>query len=199
MNIYEKLLTAKIKLVEMGLQKSGHNKYSNIQYYELSDIMIPILKVCQELKLSTSVSFDNEKASLTIVDCEKPENSIVIQSPMREANLKGCHAIQNLGAVETYQRRYLYLTAFDIVENDILDKTLNKDNHVNNQIDNATDKLNNAMDESVQKDIAKFVDYFGNKQLEATDLDDFNKVKSGNVNRQELNALIQKFKTKYSS
>jgi hypothetical protein len=40
---------------------------------------------------------------------------------MREANLKGTHPIQNLGAVETYSRRYLYTIAFDIVESDTLD------------------------------------------------------------------------------
>ena len=40
---------------------------------------------------------------------------------MAEANLKGTHPIQNLGAVETYQRRYLWMTAMEIVEHDILD------------------------------------------------------------------------------
>ncbi len=42
---------------------------------------------------------------------------------MAEANLKGCYPIQNLGAVETYSRRYLYVTALEIVEHDALDAT----------------------------------------------------------------------------
>jgi hypothetical protein len=42
---------------------------------------------------------------------------------MADANLKGCHPIQNLGAVETYSRRYLYVTALEIVEHDALDAT----------------------------------------------------------------------------
>ena len=42
---------------------------------------------------------------------------------MKDATLKGAHPIQNLGAVETYQRRYLYMTAFEIVEADVLDAT----------------------------------------------------------------------------
>ena len=46
---------------------------------------------------------------------------------MSEANLKGCHAIQNVGAVQSYQRRYLYMTALEIVEQDALDKTTGKD------------------------------------------------------------------------
>ena len=42
---------------------------------------------------------------------------------MGEADLKGCHSVQNLGAVQTYTRRYLYITAFEIVEHDALDAT----------------------------------------------------------------------------
>jgi hypothetical protein len=42
---------------------------------------------------------------------------------MAEANLKGCHPIQNMGAVQTYSRRYLYVSALEIVEHDALDAT----------------------------------------------------------------------------
>ena len=45
---------------------------------------------------------------------------------MSTAELKGCHAIQNLGAVETYVRRYLYFAAYEIVEAEALDRTQNK-------------------------------------------------------------------------
>jgi hypothetical protein len=42
---------------------------------------------------------------------------------MSEASLKGCHPVQNLGAVETYVRRYLWVTALEIVEHDGLDSS----------------------------------------------------------------------------
>ena len=42
---------------------------------------------------------------------------------MEELELKGCNKIQALGGTETYQRRYLYMAAFDIIENDLFDKT----------------------------------------------------------------------------
>jgi hypothetical protein len=42
---------------------------------------------------------------------------------MGSAALKGCHEVQNVGAVETYQRRYLWVTAMEIVEHDALDAT----------------------------------------------------------------------------
>jgi hypothetical protein len=49
---------------------------------------------------------------------------------MAEANLKGTHPIQNLGAVETYQRRYLWMTAMEIVEHDVLDANTGYDEPV---------------------------------------------------------------------
>jgi hypothetical protein len=42
---------------------------------------------------------------------------------MEELELKGCNKIQALGGTETYQRRYLYMSAFDIIENDLFDAT----------------------------------------------------------------------------
>jgi hypothetical protein len=48
---------------------------------------------------------------------------IHINSPMSSAALKGCHEVQNLGAVQTYLRRYLWVTAMEIVEHDALDAT----------------------------------------------------------------------------
>lgn len=77
-------------------------------------------------KMTSTITFTKEQAALTLIDIEKPESQIVFTSPMASANLKAAHEIQNLGAVETYQRRYLYMTAFEIVEADILDVTQGK-------------------------------------------------------------------------
>jgi len=46
---------------------------------------------------------------------------------MAEANLKGAHPIQNLGAVLSYQRRYLWMAALEIVEHDIIDASPNNE------------------------------------------------------------------------
>jgi hypothetical protein len=73
------------------------------------------------------VSFDKDIATMTIVDLESNTN-MEITSPMGSAALKGCHEVQNIGAVETYQRRYLWVAALEIVEHDALDATTGKDN-----------------------------------------------------------------------
>ena len=59
---------------------------------------------------------------MTIVDTEDA-SQIILTSPMGSADLKGCHVVQNIGAVETYQRRYLWVAALEIVEHDALDAT----------------------------------------------------------------------------
>jgi hypothetical protein len=67
------------------------------------------------------VSFGKDLAELKVINIEKPDEVVTFTSPMADANLKGCHPIQNLGAVETYNRRYLYVSALEIVEHDALD------------------------------------------------------------------------------
>ena len=121
MNIYEKLQNAKVELQEMNIKKSGHNDFSNYDYFELKDFLPEINELFQKIKLCSIVSFNNEYATLEIVNSEKVDEKIVFTSPMKELNLKGANAIQSLGGVETYQRRYLYLVALEITENDVID------------------------------------------------------------------------------
>lgn len=118
MNIYQKLATARVKLQERGLQKTGKNQRFN--YFELKDFLPAVNEIFNELKLCSVVSYDNEFATLTIFDGEK-EDKIVFTSPMVQRALPSGTDIQNLGAIQTYQRRYLYLTALEIAENDLVD------------------------------------------------------------------------------
>ena len=124
MNIYEKLNEARIRFQNANVKKSGCNKFAGYNYYELTDILPQVNKIASELKFACIVNFSNELATLDFVDCEKGDK-ITFTSPMSTAQLKGCHAVQNMGAVETYIKRYLYQNAFEIVENDALDGTMN--------------------------------------------------------------------------
>ena len=120
--VHKKLMQARIMLQNAPLKKSGHNKFAGYSYFELGDFIPTINSIFNEVGLCGVVSYDSEIASLTITDTDDG-TSIVITSPMAEANLKGCHPIQNLGAVETYTRRYLWVTAMEIVEHDALDSS----------------------------------------------------------------------------
>ena len=73
------------------------------------------------------MSFTPIEATLTVINSTKPDEYIVFSSPMSTAALKGCHDVQNLGAVQTYMRRYLYFLALEIVEHDELDAVTGKE------------------------------------------------------------------------
>lgn len=120
MGVYKKLMQARIKLQETNLTKSGHNKFAGYKYFELGDFLPAIQKIFAELNLCGIVSFGTEIATLTITDIDDGSQT-QITSPMSSAALKGCHEVQNLGAVETYIRRYLWVAALEIVEADVVD------------------------------------------------------------------------------
>lgn len=126
MNIYEKIQQVRVELQNLGLNKSGKNKFAGYTYFELSDFLPAINQLCKDHKLMTHISFTREEATLTIINAEAPDEKVTYTSPMYEAVLKGAHPIQNAGAVITYQRRYLMMLAFEIVECDALDSTQGK-------------------------------------------------------------------------
>jgi hypothetical protein len=125
-SVYKKLNEAREKFHALKLVKTGENKFAGYKYFELGDFLIPALQVFREVGLCAYVSFDKEIATMTIVDMDSAEK-MEITSPMGSAALKGCHEVQNIGAVETYQRRYLWVAALEIVEHDALDATTGKD------------------------------------------------------------------------
>jgi hypothetical protein len=127
MNVYQRLSLAREKFHALKLTKTGHNKFAGYYYFELGDFLIPALRVFREAGLCAHVTFDKDVATMVIRCDDKPEDWFNIESPMGSAALKGCHEVQNIGAVETYQRRYLWVAALEIVEHDALDATTGKD------------------------------------------------------------------------
>lgn len=123
MNVFQKLNDARERFHQSKLNKSGHNKFAGYKYFELSDFVVPALQIFKEVGLTSVIRFGKDMAEMCIVNTEKPDEVIVITSPMSSAALKGCHEVQNLGAVQTYIRRYLWVAALEIVEHDALDST----------------------------------------------------------------------------
>lgn len=121
LNIFERLQLLRIDIQKANLKQSGINKFANYKYFDLKDIVPTINILLLKYKLTTHITFTNEMATLTIINCHKPDEKIIFTSPMRDLEIKGLNNIQVLGGVETYQRRYLYLIAFDIVESDLIE------------------------------------------------------------------------------
>ena len=132
MNIYEKLQNVRVELAAEGLTKGKTNTYSGYSYFEMSDFLPQVNRLCQKHKLghATTFSDDGKMVVLTVVDTEKPDAKIDFKIPASSAQLKASHPVQNLGAVLTYSRRYLYMTAFDIVQADMLEAITGKEGTV---------------------------------------------------------------------
>ena len=120
MKVYKKLVEVRNELQTMPLSKSGHNKFAGYKYFELGDFLPSIQILFKKHGLCDVISFTQDLATMVVYDVEDG-SSVTFTSPMGSAQLKGCHEVQNIGAVETYQRRYLYVTALAIVEHDALD------------------------------------------------------------------------------
>ncbi len=134
LSIFKKLLKARTMFLESDIKKSGKNMHLTYKYFELGDIVPVATRIFSEIGLLSLVTYDNETASMTLVNTDNPEETIQFTSPMREiepiiSNTKGTevtNAIQRLGSVETYQRRYLYMAALDIVESDEMEANTGK-------------------------------------------------------------------------
>lgn len=157
MNIYEKIQLIKKELLEANLKKSGENKFANFKYYELADFLPTIINLCNEHKVYTGISFDNEKATLEVRNIENVEEVVYYTSPMEQLELKGCNKVQALGGTETYNRRYLYQACFDIIENDMFDG--------NNGVENMTK-------EQAQEYVINFGKHKGAKLIDLIEKDD---------------------------
>ena len=127
LSVYAKLADARRMMRSRTLKKSGHNKFAGYNYFELGDFLHPALEIFDQLGLISIVSFTKEQAQLCVVDIEGG-GEIVFSCPFGSAALKGCHEVQNMGACQTYNRRYLYTLALELLEHDALDSTTGSGN-----------------------------------------------------------------------
>lgn len=117
-NVYRALQSMRVALQEKDIKKSGHNDYGKYDYFELSDFLPEINKLALENNIVCIYEITDKDAILHIADMEDFENRIDFRIPLAEVSTKGANAIQLVGSLTTYTRRYLYMIAFEIAEND---------------------------------------------------------------------------------
>ena len=153
MSIYAKLAQARVKLQKENLKKTGNNR--SFKYFELKDFLPRVNEIFDELKMCAVVRYSSELATLTIYDCEKDE-SIEFTSPMVQKALPSGTEIQNLGAIQTYQRRYLYLTP---------EKTEQKKQESQKRYNESTQQnVNSTQDKSILDKLKAGLKECGNKK-----------------------------------
>jgi hypothetical protein len=123
LNLMQRMNMIICDLQAMNLKKTGLNKSEKRQfyYYELGDFLPCLNELCKQHGIYKQIWFTDKYAYLRISNAEDPKERLLYTSPMRSAAMPASQPIQLLGAEQTYQRRYLLMNAFEIVENDIVD------------------------------------------------------------------------------
>lgn len=150
-SVAKKLSKARAILAGKALKKSGVNrqryqdkhtgewKEIGFSYFELSDFLPETLKIfdevglcgvfkinpnhTEEIPLGDTNSVQRitypETAELTIINSDNSNERIIFTQPTAQVDMRT--AIQSLGAKKTYLRRYLWMDAMEIAENDLMD------------------------------------------------------------------------------
>lgn len=150
LTIYQKIQKARVMLQARNLKKSGKNTFSKYEYFELSDFLPHINEILNELNLFSMCDINDTVGILTIFDAEDPQKFIQFTMPSASMEVKGANSIQNLGAIQTYIRRYLYMLAFEISETDAIDLEEDKNEKSGKQKDNKPE-LNKEFEELMKK------------------------------------------------
>jgi len=128
--IHERMAIIKNELAKKTIKKSGHNKFAGFKYHELTDFIEHINELNFEHGVNDCIQIDevHNECRITLTNVNNVEDSYTIITPFREAEMLGkggaassVDAVQRMGSTITYNRRYLYMTAYNIQENDGVD------------------------------------------------------------------------------
>lgn len=123
-SIYEKLALIQNELLAIPIAKSGKNKFGGFDYYELEDLIPPVIKLCIKYGCTPIFSFPTGKGVLKLVNWEDKEDVICIEVPFAELEkLPKMNYAQSSGTYQTYMKRYLLLHMFQFCEGEIIDAT----------------------------------------------------------------------------
>jgi hypothetical protein len=184
--VYAKLQKARVMLQSMPIKKSGFNSFAGFKYFELSDFLPSVNTIFAELGLCSVFCINDGEATLRIYDSEFG-GVIFFNSPIADTVSKvvieggKSPAIQALGSLHTYLRRYLMLNALEITEHDAVDATIKKDEprsakpitvDVFDSLDDETKELieNIAMDVRMligRNDMQGVIDYINLQEFDA--------------------------------
>lgn len=129
MNITEKLLQARKLIKAASLKKEGRNKFSKYDYFTPSQVSELVNTVCQELNMLPMFSLKKDEhglfGELIILDTEpgvlQGDNLATLVFEMRTEmpSITATNMTQQMGGCETYTKRYMLMSAFDITDNNL--------------------------------------------------------------------------------
>lgn len=126
-NVWQRINAVKRGLRGVSLKKSGKNSFSKYEYMELNDFENALEDFCDKEGINTMFFWYTDKAVLRVTNIEDPKDFVEICSPVVDCGIKGASPIQNLGGMQTYLRRYLFVSTFGIAEHDLVEQQSPKD------------------------------------------------------------------------
>lgn len=130
MNVWQKLLAARIDFLREGVTKSGVNMHAEFKYFELEDIVPVATKIFSTYNCLFVTSFPEGKAVGRLINLDNTEEQVVVEFTARSISEPAkfrMNEVQGLGAEITYMRRYLYFLILDVVEADAFDANSGSD------------------------------------------------------------------------
>lgn len=190
LTIHGRMAKIKKELSNKKIPKSGHNKFAGFKYHELNDFIQVINELNDEHGVNDVILIDelNGVCSITLFNVDNSEDSYTIKTPFREAEMLGkggaksnVDAVQRIGSTITYNRRYLYMTAYNIQENDGVDasepngsNTPPKQPQVKKAL--TEERFNKALDALEKKEVTvKYIEKFALTQEQKDKLLIYNK------------------------
>lgn len=127
MNLYQKVAKIKGEMSSMKFSKTGRNSFTKFNYFQLDDFEPTLEKLCSQYGVVTYFQFALDAARMVVVDADSTADKIEVDSPVDVSFGKTSSRMQDIGAMQTYARRYLFMSFFGITESDFLDEVAGKD------------------------------------------------------------------------
>ena len=167
-NIYELLQEVRLEMSKAPLKKTGFNKHLSFNYFELADFVPTATRLFAERKLCPifNIGYDSNGVEIASLVITKGTEQVRFMTPTdNPTNMTG---IQALGAKITYLRRYLYMIALDLVENDIVDASIDETSRDAKVEDKKATPKQVEMLRSLydQENVAKMLEYYHIESLE---------------------------------
>lgn len=158
MTVYSKLAKAKSDIANTKMEKLWKNSFSNYNYFTPEQVAQLVQKACEDNGLITLFSLKRneywEYGVLSIIDIDEGWE-VVVEWATAIPEIKATNVAQQIGGCMTYTERYLKMSAFWIIDNNLdFDTTENTKKNVDWK--NFTDTLFKKFEE--RKDNYKTAD-----------------------------------------
>lgn len=128
-SVMKKLQKSRVDWQSKPRKKSGFNKFQNFKYFVLKDILPTVNEIFNKNGLYSQYNPTKDYAELIITDSSTGDY-LTYRIPVQKLDNP---TMQNIGAINTYSKRYLYMNALEIEEDEDeldsqdLDKPVNKE------------------------------------------------------------------------